>query len=135
MIAVDTNVLVSALVEDDERLATAARAFLGSLTPERPGFICREVVLEVVWVLERAYRFNRRQVADVVVNVIATDSLVVETADDVATAASSFRQSGADFADLMILAAAAREEARPLYTFDRKLSRAAGATLLEVKQS
>ena len=134
MIAVDTNVLVSALVEDDERLATAARALLGSLTPERPGFICREVVLEVVWVLGRAYRFNRRQVADVVVDVIATDCLVVENADDVARAASSFRQSGADFADLMILAAAAREEARPLYTFDRKLSRAAGATLLEVKQ-
>ena len=130
MIAVDTNVLVRFLVRDDIEQAEAARALLEGLTPGRPGFICREVAIEVVWVLERAYRFARRQISDVVLELIATDSLVVEAADDVASVALTYRQGGADFADLMILAAADRAGAVPLYTFDRSLARVEGTALV-----
>ena len=131
MIAVDTNVLVRYLVRDDAEQAEAARALLEGLTPGRPGFICREVAIEVVWVLERTYRFARGQISDVVVELIATDSLTVEAADDVASAALRYRQGGADFSDLMILAAAGRSGARPLYTFDRSLARLEGVDLVE----
>ena len=59
MTAVDTNVLVRYLVRDILELAEAARDLLESLTVERPGFICREVAIETVWVLERSYRLPR----------------------------------------------------------------------------
>ena len=134
MIALDTNVLVRYLVQDNEQQAEVARALLQDLTPQSPGFICREVVLEVAWVLERAYGFARAQIADVLIEIIATDSLVVETTEDVVQAAIQYRQGGADFSDFMILAAAKRAEARPLYTFDRKLARAAGATLIQERR-
>ena len=129
MIALDTNVIIRYLVRDDEEQAAAARLLMDVLTPDSPGFVCREVMLEVAWVLARAYKFPRTQVADVLVELIATDSLVVETADDVVRAAFGYRQGRSDFSDLMILAAAERTGARPLYTFDRKLSRLHGATL------
>ena len=131
MIAVDTNVLVRYLVGDDAEQANAARTLLERLTPERPGFICREVAIEVVWVLGRAYGFTRAQIADVLVELIATDSIVVEAADDTARAAYDYRQGGVGFADLMILSAAEREGAAPLYTFDRQLARMDGAVLVE----
>ncbi len=54
MIAIDTNVLVRYLVCGDAEQAEAARVLLAELSPERPGFICREVTIEIVWVLERA---------------------------------------------------------------------------------
>ncbi len=108
-----------------------ARSLLEGLSADRPGFICREVIVEVAWVLERAYRFSRTQISDVLVELSATDSLVVEAADDVARAALQYRQGGPGFADLMILAAAARTEATPLYTLDRALGRAEGAALVE----
>ena len=50
MIALDTNVLVRYLVADDARQAKAARLLLEGLTTEHPGFICREVIVELVWV-------------------------------------------------------------------------------------
>ena len=131
MIAVDTNVLVRYLVRDDAAQADAARALLERLTPERPGFICREVVIEVVWVLERAYGFTRAQIADVLVELIATDSIVVEAADDMAGVVYAYREGGVGFADLMILAAAEREGAGPLYTFDRQFARTSGVDLVE----
>ncbi len=131
MIALDTNVLVRYLVGDDAEQAEAARSLLEGLTSERPGFICREVAIEVVWVLERAYGFTRVRIADVLIELIATDSLAVEAADDVARAALSYRQGGVGFSDLMVLSAAERAGATPLHTFDRGLARMEGAVLVE----
>ena len=63
MIALDTNVLVRYLVNDDAEQANAARVLLESLTAEEPGFVCREVMVELVWVLQRAYGFARGRIA------------------------------------------------------------------------
>ena len=101
------------------------------LTTDNPGFICREVMIEVVWVLERSYRFSRERIANIALEMIATDTLVIENDNDVAQAAVAYRQGAADFSDLMILAAANRVGAQPLYTFDRRLSRLEGTALLE----
>ena len=131
MTALDTNVIVRYLVGDHPEQAEAARVLLEGLIPGNPGFICREVVMEVGWVLERAYRFTRVQIAEVLLDLTASDSLVVEYADDVAVAAYRYRQGGVGFSDLMVLAAAERAGAAPLYTFDRRLARMEGAALVE----
>ena len=130
MTALDTNVIVRYLVRDDAEQAAAARALLDGLTPGNPGFICREVVLEVAWVLERSYRFPRSQVAEALMDLTASDGLVVEDSDDVAAAAHRYRQGGAGFSDLMILAAVERVGATPLHTFDRRLAQLQGAILV-----
>ena len=132
MIALDTNVIIRYLVVDDAEQAEAARALMEGLTFDSQGFVCREVVIEVVWVLERFYRFTRAQIAGVLVELTATDSLVVEAADDVARAAFTYRQGGVGFSDLMILSSAERSGAVPLHTFDRRLSRMEGAVLVEI---
>ena len=62
MSAVATNDLVRYLVCDDAEQAQAARSLLGGLSSKRPGFIGRWVTVELVWVLERAYRFSRDQI-------------------------------------------------------------------------
>ena len=130
MIALDTNVLVRYLVRDDEQQAESARALLESLTTERPGYACREVVVELVWVLERAYGVSRERIATILRDLVTTRGLVVEAADDVARAALRYRAGGPGFSDLMVLAAAERSGARPLYTFDRKAARLDGVQLL-----
>ena len=132
MIALDTNVLIRYLTRDNPEQAEAARALLQGLTTDNPGFICREVVIEVVWVLERSYRFSRERIANIVVELVATDTLVIEDDNDVAQAAAAYREGSADFSDLMILSAANRVGAQPLYTFDRQFARLDGTELVEV---
>ena len=131
MTALDTNVIVRYLVGDHPEQAEAARVLLEGLTPGNPGFICREVVMEVGWVLERAYRFTRAQIAEALMDLTASDSLVVEHSDDVAAAAYRYRQGGVGFSDLLVIAAAERAGAVPLYTFDRRLARMDGAFLVK----
>ncbi len=130
MISIDTNVVVRYLVGDDAAQAEAARALLDTLTPDDPGFICREVVMEIAWVLERSYGFARARVAEALMDLTASDSLVFENSDDVAAAAHRYRQGGVGFSDLMILTAAERVGATPLYTFDRRLARMQGVALV-----
>ena len=129
MIAVDTNVLVRYLVRDDLQQAEAARALLQSVTAEKPAFACREVVVELVWVLERAYGYSRERIATILEELVATEGLVVEAARDVAQAAFRYRAGGAGFPDLMVRAAAKRMGAAPLYTLDRQ---AAGLEAVEL---
>ncbi len=130
MIALDTNVIIRYLVNDDPKQARAARTVLDGLTAERPGFICREVVLELSCVLEKAYGFSRHQVAMVLEGLSTTAELHVEVVDDVLRAADGYRRGGAGLSDRMIVAAAIRSGSDTLFTFDKKLARLPGAALL-----
>lgn len=131
MIALDTNVLVRYLLNDDAEQAEAARALLTGLTAEDAGFVCREVAIELVWVLQRTYGLSRERVAEVLEELIATEELEFESADDALRAAFAYRRGDAGFSDLMIAAAARRRGALPLYTFDRRAAQVDGAALLE----
>ena len=135
MYLIDTNVLVRYLVDDDVQQAEAARVLLAGLTAEQPGFVCREVTVELAWVLERAYGFSRDRISTVLEGLVATEEFELEAVDDIARAAFSYRRGGADFSDLMIAAAAKRSGAYPLYTFDRRAAQLEGAELLEESSS
>ena len=130
MIALDTNILVRYLVRDDLEQAEAARSVLESLSVDSPGYVCREVTVELVWILERSYGFSRNQIATTLEELIGTQGLVFEEADAVAISAYRFRSAGVGFSDLMILAAAERSAAHPVHTFDRKAARLEGMSLL-----
>lgn len=131
MIALDTNVLLRFLIRDDEGQARAAAALLQELKVEEPGYISREVAIELVWTLKNHYGFRRERIATVFDDLILSAALDLEAASDVARAAQEYRRGGADLADRMIAAAARRAGAVSLYTFDRKAARLPGVTLVE----
>jgi predicted nucleic-acid-binding protein len=130
VIALDTNVLVRFLVQDDPDQARVAGEIIEQLTEEAPGFVSREVLVELVWVLERAYRLARAEIAGAIDGLLASTELVVEGADAIGSALELYRNDGFGFADLMIAAAARRAGASELVTFDRKAARLPGVRLL-----
>lgn len=126
MIALDTSVLVPYLVRDDPVRQERAAALLPTLTPKMQAFIAREVAVELAWVLRRSYGRSPKQVAAIFTALLNTRGIVFENADDVAAAATAHGRGGPEFADLMILWAARRAGALPLYSFDRRVVRLAG---------
>jgi predicted nucleic-acid-binding protein len=129
VIGLDTNVLVRFLTQDDLEQARLASAAMDQLTPERPGLICREVLVELVWVLERSYKFGRADISAVISGLLATSDLVVEGADAVAGILSLYEFEGFGFSDLMIRAAAQRLGAMTVLTFDRKAAALEGMVM------
>jgi predicted nucleic-acid-binding protein len=130
VIALDTNVLVRYLVQDDAPQAQIASDVIDGLSEADQGFVGREVLIELVWVLERAYGFSRMEIANALDGLLAAIELVIENADDLGLAIELYRNDGFGFADMMIAAAARRAGARELVTFDRKAARLRGVRLL-----
>ncbi len=119
MTAVDTNVLVRVITNDDKVQAVRAVAFLRD---QASVFIAKTVLLELEWVLRSAYRIDRREIISAFQSVLNVDNAEVE--DEAAvTLAREWYAKGLDFADSLHLASAGRE--RTFATFDTGLRRKA----------
>jgi predicted nucleic-acid-binding protein len=88
------------------------------------------VILELVWVSERSYKFNRSEVADTLIALISSTEFLVEASDDIASIIPLYQNEGFGFADLMIREAALRSAAHVLKTFDQKLDKLESVELL-----
>jgi predicted nucleic-acid-binding protein len=130
VIGLDTNILVRFLTQDDPDQAHQASAAMAQLTQDRPGLIGREVMIELVWVLERSYKFSRSEIAAVISGLLATSDLVVEGADGVADCLGLYEFEGFGFNDPMVRAAARRLGAGGVLTFDRKAAALEGNVML-----
>jgi predicted nucleic-acid-binding protein len=117
--AVDTNVLVRALVQDDAAQGRRAQACLSA----QQVYIPVTVVLELEWVLRSRYGFAPKAIAEALEKLAILENAVVGEQAAVAAAAGKMRQ-GWDFADALHHALAAGCE--DFATFDTTLSRRAG---------
>lgn len=127
MAAVDSNVLIRLLVQDDDAQHRAASAFFR--TTDRV-FVSHVVLVEVVWALGRVYMFPKPRVIAVIERLLDLDGLALQDAAMVARALEDYRTSNADFSDCLILALARREDELPLATFDAKLAKLDGVRKL-----
>ncbi len=129
MIALDTNVLVRVLV-DDESEPWQIQAARNLLKQHRAAWISKIVLVETVWVLESAFAFGKPEVLKALAALLRRPGITFEDPDTVKEAVNLYTDSSADFADCLILATAT-SRLRVLYTFDRKLGRLHGAHRLE----
>ena len=134
MIGLDTNVIVRILTGDDERQQKAALTFLhATCSSDDPGWINRIVAIEIVWVLERAYRFSREQIADAMERLLHTAELAFEDSDQLRTALAAYRK-GADLADAFLGEVNRIKTCTTTITFDRHAAgRLPTFTLLEAQ--
>ena len=124
MIGVDTNVLARYIVQDDpEQAGAAVRLIEDQCTAQSPGYVSVPVLMDLVWVLTAAYRYEKPVVASVIGQILRTAEFVVEERETAWSALREFEAGAADFADCLI---AHRNHARGCtrtYTFDRRAAR------------
>jgi predicted nucleic-acid-binding protein len=131
MPAVDTNVLLRLLLDDDEDQARAAR----SLQRRHASLFVSHVVLaEMAWVLRSAYGFRRDRLRTLVQMLLETDGISLQEPQQVRDALSAFETSRADFSDCLILAIAESAGMAPLATFDQRLAELSGTHKLGGKR-
>lgn len=91
-------------------------------------------IIEVVFVLERAYRFNRNEINEAVSDLIAMTQITCNQ-DLFAKALLLFtKNTQLSFEDCCLAVYAELNDAMPLWTFDQKLAKqASGVKLIVVK--
>ena len=123
VIAFDTNLLVRALVADNDEQVAVVRQLITQDTV----FLSRTVLLESEWVLRSRYGKTRAELGAFFAALLETDNTLIESAEAVSHALDWYAQ-GADFADALHLAVC---DSAVMHTFDRsccKAARDAGAT-------
>lgn len=118
MLAVDTNILVRLVTDDDPPAAQRARQLLS----DGEIFIGVTVVLECAWVLLRRYRMPPATVVEALRSLAGLPNVVLEAPEQVHRA-FTWVTEGVEFPDALHLALSAPRCA--FATFDRKLLRQA----------
>ena len=119
MIALDTNVIIRLVMEDDPEQVKAALAIFKS----GPLLLCKTVLLETEWVLRYSYELRREAIGEILRKLLGYRKVQIEDRGAVYQALAWY-QEGMDFPDAMHLASTAG--ATRFAPFDRELAKAAG---------
>jgi predicted nucleic-acid-binding protein len=114
MLAVDTNLIVRLLANDD---ATQTRRAVALFASEQI-YLSKTVLLELEWVLRFSYELPSKVILQALRNLVGLPNIVLEQQREIAEALDGFEQ-GLDFADALHLASSRR--AGRFATFDKKL--------------
>lgn len=124
MKAIDTNVLVRFLINDDPAQAQRVRQLFVSAEQHRTTyFVPLVVVLESIWVLESAYQIGRNELIAVFSDLLLLPVLEFEQREAVQAMFQMARNTACDLPDLLIANSALRNGCECVITFDKKAAR------------
>lgn len=118
MIGVDSNVLVRFFTRDDEEQFEQASRFFASAS-DRGLFLSTIVLVEVNWTLRRVYKHARKDVLQILDDLVHTRQFVTEDRDNVLRAIAIARATRADFSDALIALRNEADGCPQTATFDR----------------
>lgn len=121
--------VVRYLVQDEPRQSAQASALVDSLTENDPGFLSVVTVIELYWVLRRAYQIDTSTCAELIGGLLDARELRVEQ-DPVIRAALTDSQHGPDFADAVIAQLGLAASCEHTVTLDRRAARSDQMRLL-----
>ena len=122
MIAVDTNVLIRLLVQDDPDQGRHAEHLLqDALLAGEDCFVSDPVLCEIEWVLESCYDASRADVLAAIQEIASRPPFLVEDREKIRRAMSRYEKGRGDFSDYLIGVEGEMRGARTTFTFDRAL--------------
>lgn len=124
MKGVDTNILVRFLTGDDElQTQKVYKLFKGAELEKKELFVSLLVVLELIWVLESAYKISRNEILESLSDLISMPILKFENFTILQQFINTAKDSKYDLSDLLIAHSAKFQGCQSTLTFDKKASK------------
>ncbi len=132
MQAIDTNVLVRLLINDDVKQGQIIyRLFDDCYRNNQQLFVGAVVIVETIWVLSKHYQMPRNEVIQAIQDVLSMNVTFVEYHAQIQTALSIGSTNNYDLSDLIIGCIANENKCNTTLTFDKKASKSNYFTLLK----
>jgi len=130
VIGLDTNILVRYVTQDEPRQSAVATQLIESrCTRTEPGYVTQIVLCELIWVLGRAYRYEKSQLIGLLEQLMITAELEIEEEELAWKALSAWRDGAADFSDYLIALSHRVAGCECTFSFDNRLARHPGVKL------
>jgi predicted nucleic-acid-binding protein len=131
LIALDTNLLVRLLTNDDPRQSAKVDAWLReNATPRSPAYVDHVVLCELAWVLGTSYGYLRGDVHKAMTALLLQEQLKVEAPAIVRQALALYESGPGDFSDYLLAERARSAGFAPVLTLDKKAAKTATHQLL-----
>lgn len=114
---VDTNIILRVILRDNEELSPLAREILRT----NECYVLPEVIPEVVYVLNKVYKFNRKDIANALLQLLPL--VVVKDVRLTRLALNYFAELNFDYVDCILLARN-KLYGHQVATLDKKLEKA-----------
>lgn len=126
MIALDTNVLIRYLAQDDaQQSARATHLIEQEVSDTSPAFVSLIVLVETCWVMQRLYQASKRDICELVRDLLDSRQLLIDQRAIVNQALAAIEADPSiDFPDALIVASARAAGCDRIATFDRRAQRA-----------
>jgi predicted nucleic-acid-binding protein len=118
---VDTSVILRILVKEDEgKVAAVERLLLSARRSGKRLHVLPVAILEVVWVLEKVYKLDRRSIRELADAILNTGELIVENGGVFRKALAVYEEKNVKFADAVMGAWGIARGLKTVYTYDEK---------------
>lgn len=114
---VDANIVLRYLLNDHDDLSAKAAMIIENNKVLLPN----EVVVEVVYVLEKVYRVKNDEICDTLLELFKYDNIDVDDMEILEEALILFKERRLDFVDTLLYAYN-KVKGYQIYTFDKKLN-------------
>ena len=103
MIAIDTNILVRYITQDDLQQAEATENLLANYNNKPQSIFINNIVLcEFVWVLEKGYKYTQQQISSTIRTILSTEEFAFEYHNVLWLALEEYELKNTDFSDSLI---------------------------------
>jgi len=123
MLGIDTNVLVRYFTKDDDIQTKLAEKLLDKYSGEAGSiFINNIVICELIWVLNRLYKYNKVQIIILLREILCTIEFSFENQSLLTRSVLDYEDSDVDFADILIGNINLNNNCTTTFTFDKTAS-------------
>ena len=130
---IDTSAILRMLVQDDDLKAKAVENLIRN-APEKgiTLYVIPVTILEIVWVLEKVYKYPKKAIRELAEAIINTPQLKVESARVFLNALQDYDEKNVKFADAVMAYWGMDKGITSTYTYDEKdFKRISGLTVLK----
>lgn len=118
---IDTSAILRLLLKDDELKSKACEKLIReSKTKGIELHILPVTILEIVWVLEKVYKYDRQSISDIVAAILNTPQLKVEMGSIIRKALAAYETKNIKFADALMGYWGMETGLTTVYTYDFK---------------
>ena len=132
MIFIDSNIFLRYFEKEDEQSFKKSERFFSKIVSGNiKGISTSLVIAEVVWVLQKFYNWNRKEICSNIELILKTPNIKFKERSVLSRAISIYRDINIDFIDAYNYSYMKNSEITEIYSFDRDFNRFSDIKRLE----
>jgi predicted nucleic-acid-binding protein len=103
MIGIDTNILIRYFTQDNLEQAQIVEQIIDNYANSPNSMFVNNIVMcELIWVLERGYKYSKEEIGQVIKQMLSTEEFAFENQELLWLALNQYIQNKLDFSDALI---------------------------------